>query len=115
MCHRSRYILWKWNNGGLGRQWNFLGPSAFAARVLLTSLRRIVLEADPLAAAFAVLGQELLLFLVVDADQISSPRQAVLISCSPALLLGPVHVVEELEPTGPRTQRWKVHRARFIH
>lgn len=38
----------------LGRQWNFLNPSAFAAQVLLTSIRRIVLEANPLAAAFAV-------------------------------------------------------------
>lgn len=58
----------------LGRQWNFLDPSAFAAQVLLTSIRWIVLEANPLAAAFAVRGQEVLLFLVVDADQISSPR-----------------------------------------
>lgn len=75
----------------------FSYPSAFAAKVWLTSLRGIALEADPLAAGFAVLGQEFLLFLVVDADQIGSSGYAVLMSCSPALLLGPVHVVEELK------------------
>lgn len=98
----------------LRTQWNFLDPSAFAALALLTSLCRIVLEANPLAAAFAVLGQEVLLLLVVDADQISSPRYAVLISRSPALLLGPVHVVEELEPVHPIIQRWTVHMVRSI-
>lgn len=52
-------------------------------------------------------------FLVVDADQISSPRSAVLISCSPALLLGPVHVVEELQPINPTIQCWKGHMVCF--
>lgn len=67
------------------------------SHALLTSLCGVVLEADPLAAGFAVLRQELLLLLTVDANQISSSCNAVLISCSPALLLGPVHIVEELE------------------
>lgn len=61
-----------------------------------TSSCRVVLEADPLAAAFAVQGQELLLLLVVDADQVSVSSQTVLTSSAPALPLGPVHIVEEL-------------------
>lgn len=77
--------------------WNVLGPPASPAP-LPTSLGGTALQADPLAAAFAVLGQEVLLFLAVDADQIGPPGRAVLIGCPPALLLGPVNVVEELEP-----------------
>lgn len=47
------------------------GPR-FKTHILLTSFCGIVLEADPLAAGFAVQRQELLLLLTVDADQISS-------------------------------------------
>lgn len=53
-------------------------------------------ETDPLAGAFAVQTQELLLLLSVDAGQGSSSGDTVLVCCFPALLLGPFHVVEEL-------------------
>lgn len=58
----------------------------YTRNMTLTSLCRVVLEADPLAAAFAVQRQELLLLLIVDADQISSSGNTVLTCCSPALL-----------------------------
>lgn len=61
--------------------------------VLLTPFRGIAPEADPLAAVFAVQRQELLLLKAVDADQVGSSRQAVLVRRSPALLHGPIHVV----------------------
>jgi len=64
--------------------------------IIPTSLYWVVLEADPLAAAFAVQRQKLFFLLIVDADQISSSGDAVLMCSSPALLHGPVHIVEEL-------------------
>lgn len=63
---------------------------------MLTSLRGVVPEADPLAGVFAVQSEELLLLLVVDADQIGSSGDAVLACRSPALLQGKVHLVEQL-------------------
>lgn len=69
----------------------------FKSLIPLTPLCGIVLQADPLAAAFAVLRQELLLLITMDAHKIPPSCDTVLIGCSPALLLGPVHVVEELQ------------------
>lgn len=68
---------------------------------ILASFCWIVLEADPLAAGFAVQGQELLLLLTVDADQVGSSSATVLLRCPPAFLQGPVHVVEELQRMSP--------------
>lgn len=65
--------------------------------VPLASFCRVVLEADPFAAAFAIHSEELFLRLTVDADQISSSGHTVLVCSSPALLMLPVHIVEELQ------------------
>ena len=70
--------------------------------ITATSFCRVVLQADPLAGGFAVLSQELLLFLIVDAEQVGSSGNAVLERCRPALLQGKVHVVEELQETRRR-------------
>lgn len=75
--------------------------------ILLASLCWVALEADPLAGAFAVQRQEVFLLLVVDADQIGSSGDAVLTRCSPALLHGPVHIVEELQRISPQISTGK--------
>lgn len=73
------------------------GTCVYETHIILTSFCWVVLEAYPLAAAFAVQRQELFLLLTVDADQVSSSGDTVLMCCPPALLLGPVHIVEELQ------------------